>query len=353
MSEKKPKEKKETEKKEQKGESQKKKSSDSKASKSDVQTRLADNDLVPNELKKYVPQEVWNMWSPIRRDSFANIIKNPNTFFYRNRPPGDPQKTGPFSPQEEEQFRNRLRYFREELEIEDGLWGLFAVPIRGRLGYQCSNFYRLLIKDGKLHDDRYQLEDGKLVFKQGSKKPVPPNSMKILEQEAFDFIQSCLKSDDGEAPQMEKPVKNFSATTRSSNKTKDKKASAEDKDKLKEALGRARKLAEKHYNALEDQIKTSGAKGGGVQKKRKNTIDDDFLSSCPLIGSPDPLSGEPIRVPMMDESGVVYDIQSWRDIFKGDLTPNIPVYASSENDLIEITSRNFKNYRLQIINIAC
>ena len=38
--------------------------------------------------------------------------------------------------------------------------------IPGRVGYQCSNYYRQLIKEGVIHDDNYTFDDsGKLVFK--------------------------------------------------------------------------------------------------------------------------------------------------------------------------------------------
>ena len=34
------------------------------------------------------------------------------------------------------------------------------------MGYQCSNFYRQLIREGEIHDDNYMFdENGKLVFK--------------------------------------------------------------------------------------------------------------------------------------------------------------------------------------------
>ena len=39
------------------------------------------------------------------------------------------------------------------------------MQIPGRVGYQCSNFYRQLIKDGEIKDENYQLDSkGKLVF---------------------------------------------------------------------------------------------------------------------------------------------------------------------------------------------
>lgn len=38
--------------------------------------------------------------------------------------------------------------------------------IPGRVGYQCSNYYRQLIKEGVIHDDNYTFDNsGKLVFK--------------------------------------------------------------------------------------------------------------------------------------------------------------------------------------------
>ena len=38
--------------------------------------------------------------------------------------------------------------------------------IPGRVGYQCSNFYRQLIKEGEIKDENYSFDkDGKLVFK--------------------------------------------------------------------------------------------------------------------------------------------------------------------------------------------
>jgi len=49
---------------------------------------------------------------------------------------------------------HRLNYFREELNVDNGFWGLFSVPIRGRLGYQWSNFYRQLVKDGRIKTER-------------------------------------------------------------------------------------------------------------------------------------------------------------------------------------------------------
>ena len=39
-----------------------------------------ENIVIPEKLKEYISEEIWNTWSPIRRESFTQIIKNPNTF---------------------------------------------------------------------------------------------------------------------------------------------------------------------------------------------------------------------------------------------------------------------------------
>lgn len=44
-------------------------------------------------------------------------------------------------------------------------WGTFSMNIPGRVGYQCSNYYRALIQKGEIEDKNYFFENGKLKFK--------------------------------------------------------------------------------------------------------------------------------------------------------------------------------------------
>jgi hypothetical protein len=34
-------------------------------------------------------------------------------------------------------------------------WGGFSRAIRGRVGYQCSGFYRALVRTGEIHDPEF------------------------------------------------------------------------------------------------------------------------------------------------------------------------------------------------------
>jgi len=48
-----------------------------------------------------------------------------------------------------------------EKEMKDGTpqWGVFSMKIPGRVGYQCSNFYRQLVKNREINDTFYELDD--------------------------------------------------------------------------------------------------------------------------------------------------------------------------------------------------
>jgi hypothetical protein len=58
------------------------------------------------------------------------------------------------------------------IECSSPQWGIFSKPIPGRVGYQCSNFYRQLIKKGEIKDKFYSIVDGKIscAFGKGSRK---------------------------------------------------------------------------------------------------------------------------------------------------------------------------------------
>lgn len=86
-------------------------------------------------------------WSEARKGAWRERHTKPNTYYYRFNDPGQPQREGKWNAEEQAAFFRRLE---EWLRIHEGhmsyQWGLFARPIYGRVGYQCSNFYRALVK---------------------------------------------------------------------------------------------------------------------------------------------------------------------------------------------------------------
>lgn len=116
---------------------------------------------------KEVSKAVWSSWSLAHQHSYLKGVKNPNTYFYRNLPPGETQKNGAWSSDEKKVFLERLEEMRKKYGPNSSpQWGIFSMQIKGRVGYQCANYYRKLVKDGEITDDGYSLdENGKLHFK--------------------------------------------------------------------------------------------------------------------------------------------------------------------------------------------
>merc|ERR1719320_1839006 len=96
-------------------------------------------------------------WSKARRKAYKAIEKNPNAYHYRFNKPGETQAKGAWTADEHKRFM--------EVLLEKGAntyWGIFSINIKGRVGYQCSNYYRLLVKHIKIWDPNYWY-DGKLL----------------------------------------------------------------------------------------------------------------------------------------------------------------------------------------------
>src|SRR4051812_19926888 len=84
------------------------------------------------------PTKMFEGWSQARIRAYEMIDKNPNSYYYRFNAPGEVQRKGQWEDDEKKLFFDRL----SELGGANGQWGIFAMKIPGRVGYQCSNFYR-------------------------------------------------------------------------------------------------------------------------------------------------------------------------------------------------------------------
>ncbi|KAJ2659494.1 hypothetical protein IW148_004227 [Coemansia sp. RSA 1199] len=108
-------------------------------------------------------------WSEARIKAFKAIKTKPNTYYYRFNEPGEEQRTGQWTAKEQRQFHARLK------EIgANGQWGIFSMTIPGRVGYQCSNYYRYLVENRLIHDPNYMLDEkGKAHYLFTTKKKNP------------------------------------------------------------------------------------------------------------------------------------------------------------------------------------
>ncbi|OHS98928.1 hypothetical protein TRFO_34727 [Tritrichomonas foetus] len=304
-----------------------------------------EDDTVPENLRTFISQSVWNQYSQIRRDSFKLLLKNPNSFFYRNRPPGDPQKYGSFTEEEEAQFIERIKYFRDVLKIDDGLWGLFAVPLRGRLGYQCSNFYRYLVTEGRVKDPHYKVtHDGKLIFDRSTpRRAVSDESYNKLEREAFEFIKECLDKENCEPITI--PPIGSGRGRRNGSKHKHK-----DKQKILKYSDVYDDPVHPFFNILNiDEIDEEDEK-----RFTRNNFEYFCDEVTPAHYAMDPISQKPIEDPYIDTfAGVVLDRESWEKFFSGETEYDFDVHAQSFDDLVPLTMRIFNEYSNTIVNIYC
>lgn len=307
-------------------------------------------DTVPDDLKQYITQEVWDSYSCARRESFSNMFKNPNSFFYRNRPPGDPQKMGGFTPEEEEQFIQRINYFRNDLKVYDKLWGLFAVPLKGRLGYQCMSFYRHLIEIGRLKKIKPKTD--------GAKKTrfnVSPEVQSKLEQEALDFIQQCLSLNkpitEPQAKFERQPkITTSTVTTTTSDDYSDSPADKQEQNNIKliskdsNAVKKRRKNHE--YLKLKKYLHEKNRNSNSSKHEKKHKISY-------IHYAPDPITNIPMENPLLDQySGIVLDKSSWIKYFRNEIIkPYNNICARQLSDLLPLTPKVFAEYRNQIVNI--
>ncbi|KAI9317964.1 hypothetical protein BX666DRAFT_1933332 [Dichotomocladium elegans] len=103
---------------------------------------------------KVDPEKAFEGWSQARIRAYQMINENPNSYFYRFNAPGEVQRRGQWTKEEQQQFFDRL----EEVGA-NGQWGIFSMTIPGRVGYQCSNFYRLLLETKQITDPNYVLDE--------------------------------------------------------------------------------------------------------------------------------------------------------------------------------------------------
>jgi predicted RNA-binding protein associated with RNAse of E/G family len=75
--------------------------------------------------------------------------------FYSPSEPGAYQSLREFTSEEEELFMSRYLQFKEHNWHVGSAWGLFSLTLPHRVGYQCSNYYRKLLREGKLYDLSY------------------------------------------------------------------------------------------------------------------------------------------------------------------------------------------------------
>eukprot|EP01084_Bolivina_argentea_P129150 228138_1 len=94
--------------------------------------------------------------SAVQKKAWLERKEKPNAFYYRFNANGEKQASGEWNNYEHKEFMERVMEFGVNFE-----WGIFSKVINGRVGYQCSNYWRKLMDDGYVKDENYVMEKGK------------------------------------------------------------------------------------------------------------------------------------------------------------------------------------------------
>lgn len=95
-----------------------------------------------------------SLMNPIQRKAYENRTTNPNAYYYRFNSPGEKERKGTWSASEHKQFMKRV--LEKGVNIE---WGIFSKKIKGRVGYQCSCYWRKLQDKNWVKDENYIIDN--------------------------------------------------------------------------------------------------------------------------------------------------------------------------------------------------
>ncbi|KAL0082160.1 hypothetical protein J3Q64DRAFT_1633566 [Phycomyces blakesleeanus] len=101
-------------------------------------------------------------WQTPRIKAWESRRSTPETFYFRFVAPGEGQSNGKWSKEEHKCFMDRYEEWIASGRKMGHSWGLFSIKIPHRVGYQCMNYYRRLVRRGEIKDNAYDTTNGVL-----------------------------------------------------------------------------------------------------------------------------------------------------------------------------------------------
>lgn len=267
--------------------------------------------LDPSEpCPKGVSTDAWLHWSPAKRKSYIQGMKNPNAYFYRNVAPGEKYITGPFTPEEKKIFLKRVEEFRDKATGSiNGEWGLFSRALPGRVGYQCSNFYRKLIDRGELYDPKYvRSTDGMIHHTSHLKSSMEKSSQSTLDKPKK-TVHHAKPIDDDRI----QSISLFSSTL------------------------------------LAGQQKISSASTSRSESVDGLSLYERYAMNNPIPGWTDPLTGEEMKAPAISPDLTLLDYNTWLQMIKQNHEDPFTKKPITKRQLIVLSSENWDEYKDKII----
>ncbi len=296
--------------------------------------------------------ELFAGWSEARIKGWKNRIKKPNAYYYRFNAPGERQANGGWTPKEHELFMATLA------KLPDGKanyeWGTFSISIPGRVGYQCSNYYRSLVKNGVVQDENYMLDDkGELRFN--------------FKNKGFDRTTIGSKPAKIKAPP--KPKKPKMRPPPKIKKPKLKKPKKEPKSKKKKDQGDDDTKGDKTFRC---SVKTGeirrSSRNAGKEKRRytdggegedeDNEDDENEDDEGPPVLPPgflDPITRMQIEEPAaISPYGHVAGYETWCRILRNPEAPDTCPFTKQHlkrRQLVKLTHENIAEYLDKMVDV--
>ncbi|KAJ3273008.1 hypothetical protein HDV01_004914 [Terramyces sp. JEL0728] len=273
------------------------------------------------------PSKIYEGWSEARIKAYQQIHTKPNTYYYRFNVPGEKQGSGAWSKEEKELFFKRLKDVGA-----DGQWGIFSIAIPGRVGYQCSNFYRHLLKTGEVVDENYSIdENGELHYLFG-KKDGKEGSVRVHTKKNKNYIELD--------PPVPKPPK-----IKREPKVKEPRKPKEPKQSKR----KRKQHDDSDWEHFDEDA--SGSYNTWSTSRSRSKIENDILN--PLPGMIDPITLQPIIKPAMSPYGHVMGYDTWLRCLSSKEQKNIcPMTKNplTKRELVILTFENIDEYRDKIVN---
>ncbi|KAL7315224.1 hypothetical protein PS15m_006701 [Mucor circinelloides] len=292
-------------------------------------------------------------WSSARIRAYQMIEQNPNSYYYRFNAPGEEQRRGQWTQEEQALFHKRLAEVGSK-----GQWGIFAMKIPGRVGYQCSNYYRLLIETNQIQDPNYVLDEHGKAHYLFDKKQVDGSTEKTIR------TYNKHGSRDRAALVSSSSSSSLSTTDVSGPETPDTSFTEKRKDTQKSRGKNKRKRRAFTWNLsdqedFEDYSDTSGTfkvRSTSTRRTRERTPVQTAMTAKdenPLPGFIDPITLDEVIKPAISTYGHVMGYDSWvRCLTNWEGKKNIcPLTKKplTKRDLIVLTPDNIEAYRDKII----
>ncbi|KAI8906626.1 hypothetical protein DFJ77DRAFT_504459 [Powellomyces hirtus] len=279
------------------------------------------------------PSKVFEGWSDARVRAYQQIKTKPNSYYYRFNAPGEKQRNGVWTKEERTLFFNRL----EEMGA-DGQWGIFSMAIPGRVGYQCSNFYRHLLKSGEVIDENYTIDaKGELRYLFGKKEG------------GQGVIRNHSKHGSGGI----KGSGGVKATRSVTTVKKRKRKNADDDDEDDD--GNVDDLFDEDdsgtYTCKVSWATTRRTRARVAAEESEGTLNEG--EENPLPGFTDPITLDEVVKPAISPYGHVMSYNSWIRCLSSEDRKNIcPLTKKplTKRELVVLTFENIEEYRDRIVN---